>query len=536
MRDGERLTKKGNRVYMQQTDQVKSRKVIFDIEVMASQFTSRMTRCMFHLAKGEFSDSPWLELRGRGRGLEPVISSIEGPMSGSTLLNLSLLTSDMRVPFELQLDPNFRGRPCVACAHSHKRCPLSCDYARIFPNVIDREDYHTIFTVFGVRNVASFLQCVPEDRLFEAISSYLLEATARIENPVRGCTALLASFEQKVEELQARVTALEARLGGGSSCVNPLCSFAPPGDSSRFFSSVENNVPNVIPTAVNLSEPIAGGFLRLLMSEEGVQNILSTSTNLVENGAPLTEVDLSSFPNQSYDQATLDAIYQGASNSFLSQSALDDFVVDFAETTGLDWTASGNIHHDFSDYSSFDLSTGFLKSWSLTSGAAVDDHSQPGECAGSSTQIYKIEKAKTGRGLVHIKCWYNNKYLVRWSPNHYWIAATADKPEEDKCKWSCTLFEILPIDGQTIRFRHVQLGHYACLSRLGCHNVYDSCLFAGGKGLDKDKCDVFTIYVGHILKDGTHSGVNPCKFKYETKEEKLAAASNLIEQLATEAI
>ncbi|KAM7511703.1 hypothetical protein LguiB_010578 [Lonicera macranthoides] len=75
---------------------------------------------------------------------------------------------------------------------------------RIFPNVIDREDYHTIFSVFGVRNVASYLQRVPEDRLFEAISSYLLEATARIENPVRGCTALLASFEQKVEELQAR--------------------------------------------------------------------------------------------------------------------------------------------------------------------------------------------------------------------------------------------------------------------------------------------------------------------------------------------
>ncbi|KAM7515487.1 hypothetical protein LguiA_005070 [Lonicera macranthoides] len=35
-------------------------------------------RCTFHLAKGRFSDNQWLELRGRGRGLEPVISSIEG--------------------------------------------------------------------------------------------------------------------------------------------------------------------------------------------------------------------------------------------------------------------------------------------------------------------------------------------------------------------------------------------------------------------------------------------------------------------------
>ncbi|KAM7519644.1 hypothetical protein LguiB_018606 [Lonicera macranthoides] len=93
------------------------------------------------------------------------------------------------------------------------------------------------------------------------------------------------------------------------------------------------------------------------MSEEGVQNILSTSTNLVEKGAPLTEVDLPSFPNRSYDQAALGAVYQGASNSFLSQSALDDFVVDFAETTGPDWTASGNISHDFFDSSSFDLSS-----------------------------------------------------------------------------------------------------------------------------------------------------------------------------------
>ncbi|KAM7460211.1 hypothetical protein LguiB_036405 [Lonicera macranthoides] len=248
-------------------------------------------------------------------------------------------------------------RPCVACAHSHKRCPLSCENARIFPNVIDRQDYHTIFTVFGVMNVASFLQNVPEDQLLEALSSYLLEAMAMIENPVRGCTTLLASFEQKVEELQARVTALEARLGGGSSCVNPLCSFAPLGGSSRFPSSAENNVPNVIPTAVDLSEPISGGFLRLLMSEEGVQNILSTTTNLIENGASLTEVDLPSFPNRSYDQATLDTVYQASSDGFLSQSSLDDFVTDFDRTTGLDWTALGDIRHNFFDYSSSDLST-----------------------------------------------------------------------------------------------------------------------------------------------------------------------------------
>ncbi|KAM7519548.1 hypothetical protein LguiB_018510 [Lonicera macranthoides] len=252
----------------------------------------------------------------------------------------------------------FTGPPCVACAYSHKRYPLSCEYAKIFRNVIDRQDYHTIFTVFGVRNVASFLQDLSEDRRLEALNSYLLEATARIENSIRGCTTLLTSLEQKVEELQARVTALEARLERGSSCVNPLCSFAPLGASSRFPLSVENSMHTIIPTTMNLPEPAPGNFLRLLMSAEEIgPEIPPPTVNLIENGAFLTEVNLSSFQNPSYDQATLDSVYQAALDGLLSQSSLDDFVANFAETTGPDWTALGNIRHDFSDYSSSDLST-----------------------------------------------------------------------------------------------------------------------------------------------------------------------------------
>ncbi|KAM7491180.1 hypothetical protein LguiA_034101 [Lonicera macranthoides] len=168
------------------------------------------------------------------------------------------------------------------------------------------------------------LQNIPEHQYLKTLNSFLFEATTRIENPTKGCTALLASLEQKVEGLQARA---------------------------------ENNAPDVIPSAVNLSEPVPGSFLRLLMSEEGVQDILSTNTNLIENGALLTEADLPSFSNRSYDHATLDAVYQAASDDFLSQSSLDDFVTNFAKTTSPDWTALEDIRHDFSDYSSSDLST-----------------------------------------------------------------------------------------------------------------------------------------------------------------------------------
>ncbi|KAM7466573.1 hypothetical protein LguiB_014135 [Lonicera macranthoides] len=206
------------------------------------------------------------------------------------------------------------GSSCAACTYNRKRCQPWCEYAPIFRDVISRQDYRTIFTVFGVKNVADILQNIPQYQHLETLYSFLFEAKARIENPIKGCTALLASLEQKVGELQERVTALEARLEGGPSCVNPLCSFAPPRGSSRFLSSVENNAADVIPSAVNPPEPVPGDFLRFLMSaEEIAPEIPPPTVNLMENEAFLTEV----------------------------------------ESTSPDWTALGDIRHD----SSSDLST-----------------------------------------------------------------------------------------------------------------------------------------------------------------------------------
>ncbi|KAM7497703.1 hypothetical protein LguiA_022117 [Lonicera macranthoides] len=106
---------------------------------------------------------------------------------------------------------------------------------------------------------------------------------------------------------------------------------------------------------------------------------------------------------------------------------------------------------------------------------------------------YKIErvKIKIGGGLVHIRCCYNNKYLVKRSPSQWWIIAGSDEPVEAMSSWSCTLFESVPLDSQTIRFRHVQLGHFACLWRTS--DAFDFGLFAVSEAEDKDQRDVFTI-------------------------------------------
>ncbi|MCL7040873.1 hypothetical protein MKW94_018604 [Papaver nudicaule] len=59
------------------------------------------------------------------------------------------------------------------------------------------------------------------------------------------------------------------------------------------------------------------------------------------------------------------------------------------------------------------------------------------------------------KGLVHIRCCYNNRYWVKDSENGDMIT-----PEEDVSKWSCTLFEpTFNMEGKTlqVRFKHVKL-------------------------------------------------------------------------------
>lgn len=71
-----------------------------------------------------------------------------------------------------------------------------------------------------------------------------------------------------------------------------------------------------------------------------------------------------------------------------------------------------------------------------------------GEEVGSHYAKFEVEMAKSceNKGLVHIRCCYNNKYWVRLlrtntPEDDHWIVAKADEPEEDRSKSSCTLFE-----------------------------------------------------------------------------------------------
>lgn len=85
-----------------------------------------------------------------------------------------------------------------------------------------------------------------------------------------------------------------------------------------------------------------------------------------------------------------------------------------------------------------------------------------GENVVSPYAKFEVVQANIGRGLVHIRSSYNNKFWVRWNQHSNLIVAGANEPEEDQSQWACTLFEPLSVTGNTnqVRLRHVQLGSY----------------------------------------------------------------------------
>ena len=103
------------------------------------------------------------------------------------------------------------------------------------------------------------------------------------------------------------MTALEARLDGGSFSANPCSLFAP----SR-------------------------GYLKLLMSAEEISfKILPTTVNLPEHGALPIEANLPAYPTLSDYQAVL--------NIFSSQSSQVGYVAEVAELMSPNWVGLVDI-------------------------------------------------------------------------------------------------------------------------------------------------------------------------------------------------
>ncbi|KAM7505499.1 hypothetical protein LguiB_004403 [Lonicera macranthoides] len=269
-----------------------------------------------------------------GKIFQTTVSTLQ---SGSPDSHLAVLSKPLNTSYDpvfIDRDPEIfsvllsflrsNRRPFHQRQLRHSRaCPPFCESAKFFPRGINRRDYFKIFSVFGVKNIVSILQKVPDYKYFKTLTSFLFEAQERINNPICGCSVLITSLQRQIEALQSRVTTLEVRFGGGysSSNANPSLSLPPIRSSSRSLSSADNTAPEFVPTTVNLPQPgvlpISGdrlgypcsdSLLRLLMStENAAPNILPTTMNLLEHR------DSPAYPNMSDYQARLEGFSGGSS-------------------------------------------------------------------------------------------------------------------------------------------------------------------------------------------------------------------------------
>ncbi|KAK9927767.1 hypothetical protein M0R45_024934 [Rubus argutus] len=91
-----------------------------------------------------------------------------------------------------------------------------------------------------------------------------------------------------------------------------------------------------------------------------------------------------------------------------------------------------------------------------------------GENVFSPLAKFQVLTANIGIGLVHIRCSHNKKFLRVVSENSGRLTPLADEPEEDQSKWSCTLFEPRPVDGNPdqVRLFHVRRQKYSYWSTI----------------------------------------------------------------------
>ncbi|XP_042487650.1 LOB domain-containing protein 24-like [Macadamia integrifolia] len=94
---------------------------------------------------------------------------------------------------------------CAACIHFRRRCSPGCIFAPHFPST-EPDKFEVLHRHFGARNVAKFLKKVEDnDERAQAIESMYFEALTRREDPVHGCSGLIAQLEQQISETEAQI-------------------------------------------------------------------------------------------------------------------------------------------------------------------------------------------------------------------------------------------------------------------------------------------------------------------------------------------
>ncbi|KAK8968462.1 LOB domain-containing protein 23 [Platanthera guangdongensis] len=116
----------------------------------------------------------------------------------------------------LQSNSNGRRR-CAACKYLRRRCSQDCILAPYFHHS-QPERFVCVHRIFGASNVARMLEHVPTHNRAQAADTIATEAYMRMEDPVYGCTTIIARLQHEIHKAQNELAMLKAHITIHKAC------------------------------------------------------------------------------------------------------------------------------------------------------------------------------------------------------------------------------------------------------------------------------------------------------------------------------
>ncbi|GLJ14287.1 hypothetical protein SUGI_0229760 [Cryptomeria japonica] len=101
--------------------------------------------------------------------------------------------------------------PCGACKIQRRKCGDKCVLAPYFPPD-DPHKFLQVNKLFGTSRIVKTLKDIPVEKREEGVKSMVYEASARVHDPIYGCTGEVHRLQKRVLQLQSQLEVTEANL------------------------------------------------------------------------------------------------------------------------------------------------------------------------------------------------------------------------------------------------------------------------------------------------------------------------------------
>ncbi|KAH7446932.1 hypothetical protein KP509_01G082600 [Ceratopteris richardii] len=110
--------------------------------------------------------------------------------------------------------------PCAACKFLRRKCTPQCIFAPYFPPDYPQR-FENVHKVYGASNVTKLLNDMDPSQREDAVNSLVIQAEARIKDPVYGCVGECANLAAQIKKIQEQIAVAKFELAYLTSMKDP---------------------------------------------------------------------------------------------------------------------------------------------------------------------------------------------------------------------------------------------------------------------------------------------------------------------------